>query len=192
METPRELPFNGRLRRDYTPTPQMTKAYLLGVLHDATVRKSTFRLGTKNKLFSQIIKMGIKVLGGNAWVYKEGKLRNFWIVEFSRSFLKGTNIESRQSKVEYIRGFFDAEGGIARSSKVRFYLYFCQKDKKVLLKIKRYLTDFGIKSGVIHNPSRRIDPNYWRFFISSKSYKDFATLIGSNHPEKLLILRKKI
>ena len=105
---------------------------------------------------------------------------------------KQTRFYKRSLQASLIRGFFDAEGGIAKDSKVRFYLYFCQKNKKVLLQIKRYLYDFGIQTGEIHNPSVRVDPDYWRFYVRAKSYRDFAEKIGSNHPEKIAILRKKI
>jgi intein-encoded DNA endonuclease-like protein len=192
MGIPRE-PLNLRgLRRDYTQSPQISKYYLLGVLHDATVRKTTYRIATKSHDFADIIKRGIKILGRSAWIYKEGKKRNLWIVEFSKSLLKDAEIKSRQNKIDFIRGFFDAEGGIAKEPKVRFYLYFCQKDRKVLTKIKKYLSEFGIESGVIHNPSKKVDPDYWRFFISAESYKDFARIISSNHPDKFAILRMKI
>ena len=50
MVIPREPRLNRGLRRDYTPTPQITKSYLLGVLHDATVRKTTYRVATKSLL----------------------------------------------------------------------------------------------------------------------------------------------
>lgn len=165
---------------------------MLGVLHDGTVRKRTYRIGTKNKNFANIIARGIKNLGKSAWIYKEGKDRNYWIVEFSKSLLSKAKIKSKQDKIDFIKGFFDAEGGIARSPKVRFYLYFCQKNKYILQKIKEYLSDFGIATGQIHNPSKRVDPDYWRFYISNKSYADFAKIIGSNHPEKFPILRMKI
>jgi len=192
MVIPREpLDSRGR-RRDYTRAPQITKAYLLGILYDATVRKTTYRVGTKSKEFAKILKSGIETLGNNAWIYKEGKNRNLWIVEFSKSLLKDSEVKSRRDKLDFIRGFFDAEGGIAKSPKVRFYLYFCQKNKKILETLKKYLFEFRIESGIIHNPSRKIDPNYWRFFVSSKSYRDFAKIIESNHPEKFSILRMKI
>ncbi len=179
-------------RRDYTPAPQISKTYLLGILHDATVRKNTYRISTKNYDFAYFLKVGIGDLGRKAWIYKEGKNRNLWIVEFSKSLLSKVKIKSRKDKIDFIRGFFDAEGGIAKDPKVRFYLYFCQKDKKVLVRIKKYLSKLKIGSGVIHNPSKRADPNYWRFFIKAKSYKDFVRVINSNHPDKFAILRMKI
>ena len=191
MVIPRE-PLTRGLRRDYTLAPQITKAYLLGVIHDASVRKTTFRIATRSQFFAEVVQKGIKKLDRKAWMYKEGKDRNLWIVEFSKSLLKGIKPASMSEKLDFIRGFFDAEGGIARSSKVRFYLYFCQKDKVVLEEIKKDLNSFGIESGIVHNPSRRVDPNYWRFFIRAKSYKKFAEKVSSAHPEKLLILRKKI
>jgi len=183
---------NRGLRRDYTQTPQISKCYLLGILHDATKRRTTYRVATKNYNFALILKNAILNLGRKAWIYKEGKTRNLWIVEFSKSLLKEVKIKSRQNKLDYIRGFFDAEGGIAKDPKVRFYLYFCQKNENSLKETKRYLSEFGIKSGIIHNPSRKIDPDYWRFFVKADSYKDFARKISSNHPEKFAILRMKI
>ena len=192
MVIPREPRFNRGRRRDYTRASRITKAYLLGVLHDATERKTTYRIATKSKEFASILKKGIDTLGRKAWIYKEGKLRNLWIVEFSKSLLRKVKTKSRQEKIDFVRGFFDAEGGIAKSPEVRFYLYFCQKDRKILVQIKEYLSSFGIESGVIHNPSKKVDPNYWRFFISSKSYLDFIKIIGSDHPEKLSLMRMKI
>jgi intein-encoded DNA endonuclease-like protein len=183
---------NGGLRRDYTQTPQISKCYLLGVLHDSTVRKTTYRVATKSHEFALILKNAILILGRRAWIYKEGKNRNLWITEFSKSLLNEVKIISKQDKVDYIRGYFDAEGGMAKDLKVRFYLYFCQKNKNSLKEVKKYLSEFGIKSGVIHNPSKKIDSDYWRFFISAKSYRDFASIISSNHPDKIAILRMKI
>ena len=180
------------LRRDYTPTPTITQSYLLGVLHDATVRKTTYRIATKNRTFAEILKQGIINLGSRSWIYKEGRKRNLWIVEFSKTLLKNVKVSSKVNKIDFIRGFFDAEGGIARDPKVRFYLYFCQKNLKILKDIKGYLSELGIRSGEIHNPSKKVDPNYWRFYISKVSYRDFANLISSNHPEKFELLRMKI
>ena len=122
MVIPRE-PLTRGLRRDYTLAPQITQAYLLGVIRDASVRKTTYRVATKNRFFAEILKQGIKDLGRNAWIYKEGKSRNLWIVEFSKSLLNGVKPVSSSEKLDFIRGFFDAEGGIAKSSKVRFFIF---------------------------------------------------------------------
>jgi intein/homing endonuclease len=192
MVIPREPRQRRGLRRDYTQAPLISKAYLIGLLHDATARKTTFRIATKSKDFAEVIQRGIANLGRKAWIYKEGKLRNLWIVEFSKSILKDTKLESKQEKLDYIRGFFDAEGGIAKNPKVRYYLYFCQKNRNKLLQLKQYLSEFGIQSGKVHNPSKRVDPNYWRFFIRIQSYERFAQVIGSSHPEKRRYLRMKI
>lgn len=161
-------------------------------MHDATERKTTYRIASKSKSFSELLKEGIKKFGSGAWIYKEGKNRNLWITEFSKTLLKGTKITSRRDKMDYIRGYFDAEGGISKDANVRFYIYFCQKRKYDLLEVKQYLEDIGIVCGKVHNPSKKVDPNYWRFFVRSESYKKFASLISSNHPEKIKLLRKKI
>ena len=170
----------------------MTKAYLLGALHDATEHKNTYRIAQKSKRYIDFLAEEIRKLGGRAWVYREGKLRKVFIVEFSKSFLRGVRIKTRQDKVDYIRGYFDAEGGIARSLKVRYYIYFAQKNLKDLKKLKGYLEELGISCGKIHNPSKKADPDYWRFFIRAKSYNDFAKIVGSWHPVKSHFLKLKI
>jgi hypothetical protein len=180
------------LRRDYTPAPQISLCYLLGVLHDATKRKTTYRIATKSLNYCKFIKKEINNLNVGAWFYKEGKDRNLWIVEFSRSLLKGVEIKSRQDKIDYIRGYFDSDGGIAKNSHVRYYIYFAQKDKSDLEEVKIYLEHLRIICGRLHNPSKRVDPNYWRFYVSAKSYKDFARTINSAHPDKRKYLRMKI
>jgi hypothetical protein len=179
-------------RRDYTQAPQITCAYLLGVIHDATERHTTIRIASKNLSFCKILQKGINNLGSNAWIYKEGKSRDVYITEFSKKLLLNVEVKSRIDKINYIRGYFDAEGGIAKSPNVRFYIYFAQKNKKDLEQVKKYLTDLGISCGMTHNPSRRVDPNYFRFFIRAKSYRDFAKIIDSAHPDKQKLLRMKI
>ena len=178
-------------RRDYTQTPQMTKAYIVGILHDATQRKTTYRVSQKSEKFVKFVQKGIKNLGGNAWIYKEGKSRNVYIVEFSKSLLAGTKIQSKKEKIDYIRGYFDTDGSVAKNDKIRYYIYFCQKDFDDLSVVRNYLVDQGIDCGEIHNPGKRVDPFYWRFFIRAKSYYDFAEKIGSWHPEKSKFLRMK-
>jgi len=171
---------------------QTVKAYLLGAIHDATERKLTFRISQKYKTYPMFIKKLLGRVGKKAWVYKEGKDRKVYIVEFSKSFLNGPKINSLEEKKYYIKGYFDSEGGITKNPSLRFYIYFAQKDKADLEEVRNFLLELGISCGVIHNPSRRIDPNYWRFFMSSKSYRDFSNKIGSWHPIKSRLLRMKI
>ena len=169
----------------------MTKAYIIGILHDATQRKTTYRVSQKSEKFVKFVQNGIKDLGGNAWIYKEGNNRNVYIVEFSKSFLKDVKIESEKEKTDYIRGYFDTDGAVAKNDKTRYYIYFCQKNFNDLSNVRNYLINQGIDCGVIHNPSRNVDPFYWRFFIKAKSYNDFAEKVGSWHPEKSKFLRMK-
>jgi len=167
----------------------MTKAYLLGALHDATERRLTFRISQKSERYVKLIAQGIHFLKGKAWTYREGKDRKVFIVEFSKTFLEKARIRSKREKIDYIRGYFDTEGGIAKQPSVRYYLYFAQKDREDLEQVRGYLTELGIVCGRIHNPSKHVDPNYWRFYISALSYKKFAKEIGSWHPEKASYLR---
>ncbi len=170
----------------------MTKSYLLGALHDGTKRKYTFRIAQKFESYVKEIKDIVQKMDYKAWTYKEGKSREVFIVEFSRKVLDGFKIKTREDKLEYITGYFDAEGSAPRKQSSRPYFYFCQKNLEDLTQVKEYLEEFGISCGEIHNPSRSKDPNYWRFYISAKSYKDFARLIKSKHPIKKKVLEMVI
>ena len=161
-------------------------------MHDSTERKNTYRISSKENSYIQLLANMIHKMGYKAWTYREGKTHDLYIVEFSKKVINNAVIESEQQKIDYIRGYFDAEGSTSRSENVRFYIYFAQKNKQDLEQLKSFLTDLGIICGKIHNPSKLKDPNYWRFFISCKSYKLFIDKIGSMHPIKSQLLRKKI
>jgi hypothetical protein len=60
-----------------------------------------------------------------------------------------------------------------------------------LEKVKQILEENNIACGKTHNPSKLVDPNYWRFYIRKQSYLDFAKMVGSSHPEKYRYLRMK-
>jgi len=170
----------------------VSKAYLLGVMHDSTERKNTYRISSKDKPYIQFLANMIHEMGHNAWTYREGKTRDMYVAEFSKKIVDNIKIESKQDKIDYIRGYFDAEGSIPRSKNTRFYIYFAQKDKSDLEHLKSYVTDLGIICGKTHNPSKKKDLDYWRFFISCKSYGPFIKKIGSMHPIKSQLLRMKI
>lgn len=58
--------------------------------------------------------------------------------------------------------------------------------------LKKILNNLKIKTGKIHNPSKKVDPDYWRLYILSSSKKSFVKKIGSWHPRKIKILRKRM
>jgi intein-encoded DNA endonuclease-like protein len=170
----------------------MSKAYLLGAMHDATERKTTYRISSKEKSYVQFLAALIHKMGHNAWIYQEGKTRSMYVVEFSKMVISDAEIKDRKDKIDYIRGYFDAEGSVPRSIDARFYIYFAQKNKEDLEQLKSYLTELGITCGKTHNPSKKNDPEYWRFFISCKAYAPFKKKINSWHPVKRQLLRMKI
>ena len=180
-----------RLHADSQVRCKVSKAYLLGALHDGCKRKHTYRITQKYKEYINGIAELLKSIGYNAWTYQEGN-RDVFVVEFSKTVLSGFEITSIQDKVEYIRGYFDAEGSVPLKEGARMYIYFCQKDLIDLEEVKTFLQELGINCGITHNPSSKKDPDYWRFFVSSKSYSDFAQKIGSMHPIKQRILEKMI
>lgn len=170
-------------------------AYLNGAVHDATLNKGKrIRFSQKNKQWLEILQKFLREIGCNSWIYKEGKNRNVFVLEtlcknldFRFNPLNLTDGE----KTAYIRGFFDAEGGVPHKAG-RFYIQLVQKDFGKIQMIKTLLKGLGIESGKIHNPSRKIDPDYWRIFISSQSHRKFAKVVNSYHPLKAKILCERM
>ena len=176
---------------------KIIKAYLLGAIHDGTLNKGKrFRISQKGISWLKILQQLFSYLGYNSWIYKEGKARKVYVLETLADFLNFnldlSTIKSREEKKAYIRGFFDAEGGLPHKNHARFYIQLVQKDKAKLLWIKRCLEGIGIRTGKIHNPSARIDPNYWRMYVLSDSQNSFVRQIGSWHPRKRKILRDRM
>jgi len=184
-ETTRRAPF----------TKQEAKGYLQGALHDAyQASGKRIRFSQKYKEWLYILSFILKDLGYKSWIYREGK-RNVYVLETTAEFLDFNFNPSKESPREqkgYIRGFFDAEGGVPHKKSNRFYIQFVQKDQPKLIRIAKILSNLGIESGKIHNPSKAIDPEYWRFYIRANSYKGFCKTINSWHPVKNKILKERV
>jgi len=188
-----------RLANDPSETtrqdPQI-KAYLLGSLHDGTFSSNKrFRISQVGTDWLKILKELFRKLGYNSWIYREGKYRRVYVLETLANFLDFNfdplTLKNNEEKISYIRGFFDAEGGIPRNEKARFYIQLVQNDRKKLEKLKVLLNDLKIKTGRIHNPSQLVDSDYWRMYVLANSQKIFLTKIGTWHPRKIKALKKR-
>lgn len=191
---PREASIVSRPRRDYTPTPKLKElqAYLYGAVHDGTYNKhhQTFRIVQANRQWLVKIQAILSRINIRSWIYQEGKNRKVFALELTIPFLKTPKqFETQSQKVAYIKGYFDAEGGIPTSRAHGLYIQFVQKNKRELYELKGMLEELGIQSGKIHNPSVRVDPEYYRFFIRRNSLHNFLALIGSYHPRKEKLVR---
>jgi intein-encoded DNA endonuclease-like protein len=179
------------IRRD----PQI-KAYLLGALHDGTFSSNKrFRISQAGTDWLEILKELFRRLGYNSWIYKEGKYRRVYVLETLANFLDfnfdPSTLKNSEEKISYVRGFFDAEGGIPRDEKARFYIQLVQNDREKLEKLRDLLNDLGIETGKIHNPSQSVDPDYWRMYILADSQRIFLAKIGTWHPRKIKVLKKR-
>ena len=171
-------------------------AYLNGAIHDASLNKGKrIRFVQKNKQWLKNLQLLLQKINCNSWIYKEGKDRNVYVLE---TLCKGLEfgldpicLKTKNEKKFYAQGFFDAEGGIPRTNG-RFYIQLAQKNQDKIGKLKRLLEDLGIESGKIHNPSWRVDPNYWRIFILTRDHKKFAEIVNSSHPIKTRIFRERM
>ena len=106
--------------------------------------------------------------------------------------MREKDFSSDDERILYIRGYFDAEGGVPHHLKDPFYIQLCQKNYSELNQLREMVQSLGIHCGEIHNPSKKVDPNYWRFYILAKSRFDFIKLIGSWHPIKQKIFQERM
>ena len=173
------------------------KAYLLGSLHDGTFSSNKrFRISQKGTEWLKVLQRLFNQLRYNAWIYKEGSDRTVYVLETLADFLdfrfNPLRLNTEKEKISYLKGFFDAEGGIPKDSKARFYIQLTQNDKEKLEKLKKILNDLWIKTGKIHNPSYKVDPDYWRMYVLADSQKRFIEKIGSWHPRKIRTIKKRM
>ena len=191
VETTRR-PLFGRVDQN------VLKAYLFGALHDGTFNKKhkTSRIAQSNKHWLVLLQKVLKKLGHNAWIYAEGKDRTVSVIETTAPFLQNNvqpcQLVTAEEQIAYIRGYFDAEGGIPKDNKHWMYIQLSQKNYDELAQIVVILESLGVHCGKIHNPSKKVDPEYWRFFISRRSHDDFIKIIGSWHPRKMKLLAHRV
>lgn len=172
-------------------------AYLRGALHDATFSSNCrFRFSQKGKEWLEIIQEMFTSLGHKSWIYQEGKTRDVFVLETLAQFLDfdldPLSLQTKSERRAYVGGFFDAEGGIPHSALDHFYVQLVQNDKIKLQKIQKILNSFGIRLGKIHNPSRRLHPEYWRVFVRADSQQRFVQRIEIRHPRKRKLLRERM
>ncbi len=171
-------------------------AYLQGALHDATFSSNKrYRFSQKGTDWLKVLQKLLSQIGYRSWIYQEGKTRSVFVLETLAKFLDfkfdPMKLDSAEEKSGYIRGFFDAEGSIPRQ-KGRFYIQLTQKDKIKIAKLKKILHSLGLKVGKIHNPSEKVDPEYWRIYILAESHRKFLQEIGSWHPRKAKIIKSRL
>lgn len=95
--------------------------------------------------------------------------------------------QKRGAQVNYVRGFFDAEGSAPRRAEsTQYRLQFYQKDRKPLVIISKILLKCGISAGKMTN-SRHIGQLPVR---GRQNAQKFFSVVGAEHPQKLRALRK--
>ncbi len=170
------------------------EAYLQGALCDGTqsVLHHSHRFSQSDQGWLEVLSESLKILGYRSWMYREGKKRHLWVLETTAPFLS-KSFDARSlvldpSGLDYVRGYFDSDGGMPQQVDARLYFQFCQKDRESLGVVKSILEQRTIECGRVHkrvhNPSTKVDPNYWRVYVRSQSHERFMQLVGSWHPKK--------
>lgn len=163
------------------------RSYLAGASRDGTFSRlhNTLRISQKGAEWLEVLKAALEKLGARSWMYQETG-RQVWTLE-TRWWDPGAP-RSPSELVAFTRGYFDAEGGVPRCLDARFYIQLVQKDFDDLYAVRTGLVDLGVECGKMHNPSVRVDPEYWRFFVRARSHADFCRTVSSWHPRKRHLL----
>jgi hypothetical protein len=166
---------------------------LQGALRDGTFNKThgTVRISQGDWRWLLVLQELFLKLGSRSWIYREGS-REVWVIESTCRLEWRPVVSSDREAAAFARGYFDAEGGVPRKIEDRFYIQLVQKDREDLERVWRYLERLGIRCGRIHNPSSRVDPNYWRFYVLGSSHEDFICRVGSWHPRKRPLLEWRL
>ena len=166
------------------------EAYLQGSLCDGTYSAlhRTHRFSQSDPGWLDVLSDALVTLGHRSWMYREGRARNLWVLETTAEFLSATfdahELVGRPEGLDYVRGYFDADGGMPRRCEARLYFQLCQKDRMSLETVREILGARSIRCGRVHNPSQRIDPCYWRMFVLAESHQRFMETVSSWHPRK--------
>lgn len=174
-------------------TADEARAYLLGALHDGTVSRlhRTVRIAQADVRWLHVLQVLFRKLGARSWIYREGSTRQVWIVESTYRVGDSPPPQTVEGQLSFVRGYFDAEGGIPNRPGDRFYIQLTQRDRNDLERVRATLVRQGIQCGTLHNPSARVDPDYWRFYVRTSSHMEFIQRVGSWHPRKRVILEAR-
>lgn len=172
-------------------TGSEARAYLLGASRDGTFNRlhATLRISQADPRWLEVLRLLLMKLGSSSWIYREGS-RNVWVIE-STYRLHWPLEFSTEERRAYVRSYFDAECGVPRRLDDRFYIQFVQKNQENLSQVWAFLSALGIKCGMIHNPSARVDPDYWRFYVLASSQPPFVSWISSWHPRKRQLIDER-
>jgi hypothetical protein len=127
-----------------------SRAYLQGALRDGTFNRThqTVRISQADRQWLDGLRLLFAKLGSRSWIYQEGQ-RNVWVIESTCRLEKEPIVSSDRERAAFARGYFDAEGGIPRDGRARFYIQFVQKDRPDLEGVRRCLERLGLECGRI-------------------------------------------
>jgi LAGLIDADG-like domain len=180
-----------RMEIDQSSSDELT-AYLHGASRDGTFNRQhrTWRIAQRDHRWLRLLQRALNRLGTRSWIYREGRDRHVWVLETTWDFVLGPCSSSRM-RAAFCRGYFDAEGGIPRRQTDRFYVQISQKNRSDLARLGETLNRIGVPTGILHHPSKRVDPDYWRISIPARGWGAFARIISSWHPIKRRIFEQR-
>lgn len=177
----------------YRATSDEIRAYLQGASRDGTFNRlhRTLRISQADVRWLLVLQRLLGRLGKRSWMYREGT-RNVWVIETAWRPETPETARTPGEAAAFVRGYFDAEGGVPADARDRFYVQFVQKNHADLARTRDFLELLGVQCGRIHNPSARQDPDYWRFYVLAASHKRFIQSVASWHPRKGTLLDERV
>ncbi len=106
------------------------RSYLHGASRDGTFSRlhKTLRIAQADTEWLGILSHLLGRLGKRSWIYQEG-CRNVWVIETTWRPESPEPVHNRGESAAFVRGYFDAEGGVPANVSDRFYVQFVQKNR---------------------------------------------------------------
>lgn len=202
-------------------TPEL--AYLLGTLRDGcfTMNKKYYiyriRLYQKNKRWIEKLKKVVQKCFNKKPLITQDKRDLVWCLTINsktiyQQLIKLSNYPGNQRnwttpqiilessieiQKEYLKGFFDSEGGVPHLDEKCFKkkdirIYFCQANKKSLEELRQIILRLGITPGKVSGPYFKKGYKHPVFALRIHGVKEvvkFYNIVGSFHPEKIKRLK---
>lgn len=98
-------------------------AYLGGASRDGTFNPlhKTLRISQADVRWLEVLKRLLRRVGKRSWTYREGT-RNVWVIETTWRPQTARVLQTPGDSAAFVRGYFDAEGGVPANARARFYV----------------------------------------------------------------------
>ena len=142
------------------------------------------RISDSSREFLEMISIFVeKLLGINVRIYRHSKYKCFILVIYNKELyhriVKRIEKNLREPTIAFIRGLFDAEGGVNKSVNKVIRIHFTNKDRRIINIVSKTLEELGVK----HYITKAGNNKYKIFICNKRNTLKFLYLVKTLHPK---------